>query len=200
MLLARMLLVVMASQEMTPTSVAWDSLRGELYAFVARRIPVADADDVVQEALLRIHRGLTSVRSPGALVGWLYQVTRNTLADHLRAARTGDEVKDDEPALPAEPDDTAFGRLALCVRPFVAMLPEPYREAVELVELRGLSQVDAAAELGIPVSTMKSRVQRGRAQLRELLEKCCAIDLDARGHVVEVTPRPSCGAPPTRRS
>jgi len=43
-----------------------------------------------------------------------------------------------------------------------------------------------------PVSTMKSRVQRGRAQLRELLEMCCAIDLDARGHVVEVTPRCRC--------
>jgi RNA polymerase sigma-70 factor (ECF subfamily) len=170
--------------------IAWDELRGELHRFVARRVPGADAEDIVQEALLRIHRGLPGVRADGALVGWLYQVTRNALVDHVRARRViGEPERCDEPA-----DDAAFERLAACVRPFVGMLASPYREAIELVELGGLTQVDAAARLAIPVSTMKSRVQRGRAQLRELLEQCCAIDLDARGHVVDVTPRTRCCA------
>jgi RNA polymerase sigma-70 factor (ECF subfamily) len=167
--------------------IAWDELRSELHRFVARRVPATDADDVVQEALLRIHRGLPTVRADGALVGWLYQVTRNALTDHLRARRPIAEPADaaTEPTI----DDAAFARLAACVRPFVAMLPSPYREALELVELGGMTQVAAAAQLGIPVATMKSRVQRGRAQLRESLEQCCAIDLDARGHVVGLTPR-----------
>jgi RNA polymerase sigma-70 factor (ECF subfamily) len=157
-----------------------------------RRVPGPDADDIVQEALLRIHRGLPGVRADGALVGWLYQVTRNALVDHVRARRAIGEPEDqpcDEAA-----DDVAFERLAACVRPFAGMLPQPYREAIELVELAGLTQVEAAARLGVPISTMKSRVQRGRAQLRELLEQCCAIDLDARGHVVDVTPRTRCCA------
>lgn len=172
--------------------IAWDELRGELHRFVARRVPAADAEDIVQEALLRIHRGLPGVRADGALVGWLYQVTRNALVDHLRARRAigGSEDQASDETV----DDAAFERLTSCVRPFVAMLPEPYREALELVELGGLTQVEAAARLGIPVSTMKSRVQRGRAQLRESLEQCCAIDLDARGHVVDVTPRRQCCA------
>jgi RNA polymerase sigma-70 factor (ECF subfamily) len=170
--------------------IAWDELRRELHRFVARRVPGADADDIVQEALLRIHRGLPGVRADGALVGWLYQVTRNALVDHVRARRVIREPERcDEPA-----DDAAFERLAACVRPFAGMLASPYREAIELVELGGLTQVEAAARLAIPVSTMKSRVQRGRAQLRELLEQCCAIDLDARGHVVDVTPRTRCCA------
>ena len=171
--------------------IAWDELRGELHRFVARRVPPADAEDVVQEALLRIHRGLPAVRADGALVGWLYQVTRNAVVDHLRARRTVEEP-DDEVPCELEIDDAAFLRLAQCVRPFVGMLASPYREAIELVELGGLSQVAAAARLGVPVPTMKSRVQRGRAQLRELLERCCAIDVDTRGHVVEVTPRVRC--------
>jgi RNA polymerase sigma-70 factor (ECF subfamily) len=178
-------------------ALAWGALRDELYRFASRRVPPADADDVVQEALLRIHRGLAGVRSEGAIIGWMYQVTRNTLADHLRGARPGDELDDDELGEPIDPDDTAFEGLARCVAPFVGMLPQHHREALELVELRGLSQVDAAAQLGVPISTMKSRVQRGRAQLRELLETCCAIDLDARGHVVEVTPRCRCAATPS---
>lgn len=181
-------------------TVAWDGLRDELYRFVARRVSPTDADDVVQEALLRIHRGLAGVRAEGALVGWMYQVTRNALADHLRGARSTDALDDDDVAEAVEPDDAAFQRLASCVAPFVAMLPAHYREAVELVELRGLSQVQAAARLGVPVSTMKSRVQRGRAHLRELLETCCAIDIDARGHVLDVTPRTLCACPPRDRA
>jgi RNA polymerase sigma-70 factor (ECF subfamily) len=178
----------------TPTQhIAWEALRAELHRFVSRRLAGPDAEDVVQEALVRIHRGLPSVREQGAVVGWLYQVTRNTLADHLRASRPSDELTDDHDAgAPVDPDDTAFRALSACVAPFVAMLPDHYREAIELVELRGLSQVDAAVALGIPLSTMKSRVQRGRAQLRGLLEQCCAIDVDARGHVVDVTPRDRC--------
>lgn len=171
------------------TELAWNELRAELHRFVARRVPAADAEDIVQEALLRIHRGLPGLRADGALVGWLYQVTRHALIDHVRARRPAIEGE----RVP-EPDDTAFERLAACVRPFAAMLPSPYREAIELVELGGLTQVEAAARLGVPVSTMKSRVQRGRAQLRELLERCCAIEVDARGHVVDATPRMACCA------
>jgi RNA polymerase sigma-70 factor (ECF subfamily) len=196
-LLVTTALAVAASPART---LAWDALRAELYRFVARRVAQPDADDVVQEALLRIHRGLAGVRTEGALVGWMYQVTRNALADHLRGVRPIDALDDDDIAEAVELDDAAFQRLTCCVAPFVAMLPAHYREAVELVELRGTSQVQAAAQLGIPVSTMKSRVQRGRAQLRELLETCCAIDLDARGHVVDVTPRTVCACPPRDRA
>jgi RNA polymerase sigma-70 factor (ECF subfamily) len=187
-----MLLLMLAMTESSPRAIAWGALRAELHRFVARRVPAADVDDVVQEALLRIHRGLGAVRSEAAVIGWMYQVTRNTLADHLRASRPIDSLDYDDLALPIDPEHAAFKSLARCVAPFVAMLPAHYREAIELVELRGASQVQAAAQLGVPVSTMKSRVQRGRAQLRELLDTCCAIDLDARGHVVDVTPRTVC--------
>ena len=67
---------------------------------------------------------------------------------------------------------------------FVAALPSPYREAITLTELQGMTQKDAAEMLGISLSGMKSRVQRGRQQISEMLQACCEIALDARGHVV----------------
>ncbi len=211
---------MIATRAADPKSVAWDALRAELYRFVSRRVAGADADDIVQEALLRIHRGLASVRSDGAIVGWMYQVTRNALADHLRASRPTESLADEQLAEgvengfvnglvhgvatelvePNDTDDSAFLGLARCVEPFVAMLPAHYREAVELVELRGMSHVQAAARLGVPLSTMKSRVQRGRAQLRATLEACCAIDVDVRGHVRDVTPRTVCRCGTAARS
>ena len=74
--------------------------------------------------------------------------------------------------------------VALYVAMFVPFLPSPYREAITLVELEGKTHREAAEMLGISVSGMKSRVQRGRAKLRELLEACCEVAVDARGKVI----------------
>jgi RNA polymerase sigma-70 factor, ECF subfamily len=66
------------------------------------------------------------------------------------------------------------------VVPFIAMLPSPYREALTLTELEGLTQKQAAGMLDVSLTGMKSRVQRGRARLRRLLDDCREIALDAR--------------------
>lgn len=170
------------------TELPWQDLRHDLTRFVAARVPAGDVEDVVQEALVRVHGGIGGVRDTERLGAWVYQVTRNAIVDHHRKVRPAAELPD-ELACETPESDESFVKLARCVTPFVALLPAVYRQAITLVELEGLSQVEAAARLGIPISTMKARVQRGRARLRELVETCCAIELDARGHVVEVTPR-----------
>ena len=86
-------------------------------------------------------------------------------------------------------DDAIACELATYIAPFVAMLPSPYREALILTELQGITQKDAAAMLGISLSGMKSRVQRGRQQLRHALDDCCHIALDVRGRIVSCEPR-----------
>jgi RNA polymerase sigma-70 factor (ECF subfamily) len=169
----------------------WREVRAELRRFVAARVPLSDVEDVVQEALARIHRGVASVRDHDRLAPWMYQVTRNVIVDHHRRTRPALPLADDPIAEPVTDEaDTGLAQmLAHCMSGFVAMLPAVYRQAITLVELEGLSQVEAAARLGVPVSTMKARVRRGRLKLRELVETCCAIGLDARGHVIEATPR-----------
>jgi RNA polymerase sigma-70 factor (ECF subfamily) len=99
-------------------------------------------------------------------------------------------IDDTEKAAVSSDDNLVEQELATHVAPFVASLPSPYREALTLTELEGLTQKQAAEMLGIPLSTMKSRVQRGRERLREIFEACCEIALDARGHVVGCEPRP----------
>ncbi len=74
----------------------------------------------------------------------------------------------------------------------VNQLPERYAEAIEMVELGDMSQKAAAERLGISVSGMKSRVQRGRQKLRDLLLDCCAVELDRRGGMLELVPRDGC--------
>jgi RNA polymerase sigma-70 factor (ECF subfamily) len=70
-----------------------------------------------------------------------------------------------------------------------------YREAVTLTDLEGVTQADAAGRVGVSLSGMKSRVQRGRRQLKAVLEACCRVDLDSRGGILAYEPRKdqSCG-------
>ena len=84
--------------------------------------------------------------------------------------------------------------LAECVRPFIEQLPAPYRDALILVEIKGLSQKQAASERGLSLSGMKSRVQRARRKLKEAILRCCAVQLDRRGEIMAYDPRGVAGA------
>ncbi|HPA80585.1 MAG TPA: sigma-70 family RNA polymerase sigma factor [Thermoanaerobaculales bacterium] len=174
---------------------AWRDLEAKLRPFVARRVRSdVDVDDIVQDVFLRMQRGLAGLRDEERFGPWVYQVARSAIVDHQRFAakhRVVDADGSEEQPLDVDDDDRAVEEeLAGYLAPFVAMLSSPYREALTLVELEGLTQKQAAEMLGISVSGMKSRVQRGRVQLRKALEDCCHIALDVRGRVVSCEPRP----------
>ena len=174
-------------------SASWQDVATRLRPFVTRRVSPADVDDVMQEIFVRMHEGLAGLRDEERFTSWLFQVARSSIAEHLRTRvrhpLTDDDPHDESPAPPAADDRDAARALAGCVSLFVAALPSPYREAVTLVELEGLTTREAADLAGISVSGMKSRVQRGREQLRRLFDQCCEIGLDTRGKVIDYTPR-----------
>jgi RNA polymerase sigma-70 factor (ECF subfamily) len=196
----------------TPTSDTeqiWLEFGERLRAFIARRVgSEADADDILQDVFLRVHRHAGAVQQRDRLVSWLFQVTRNAIADHYRAPERRRELPSDPLRDPGCGGGHAMGgiadgdadspevrrELASCLRPLVAHLPPPYREAVVLVDLEGLPQKEAAARSGLSLSGMKSRVQRGRLALGGLLHDCCRIELDAGGRLADYQPRSDgCG-------
>lgn len=179
---------------------AWRALEAKLRPFVARRVrSEVDVDDVVQDVFLRMQRGLAGLRDDQRFGPWVYQVARSAIVDHQRVAakhRVVDgEGIEDQPLDVDDDDGAAEQKLVTSLAPFVAVVPSPYREALTLVELEGLTQKQAAEMLGISLSGMKSRVQRGRVQLRKALEECCHIALDTRGRVVSCEPRPDARQP-----
>jgi RNA polymerase sigma-70 factor (ECF subfamily) len=150
----------------------------------------SDVDDVLQEVFVRVHRGEAAVRDGERFGGWVHRIARHAVADHLRS-RARHPVRSEGDVETAVPDDesTLEAELGECVALFVARLPSPYREAITLTDLEGLTQKDAAEMLGLSVSGMKSRVQRGRDRIRQMFEQCCEISVDARGRVIECTVR-----------
>jgi len=176
------------------TRFAYSELETRLRRFVVGRVPAADVDDVVQDVFLRFQRSLSDLRHDERFESWVYQVARSAIAEQRRQRARHPITHADPPEIASEwpdaADEGAVERdLATYVAPFVAQLPSPYREALTLVELEGLTQKAAADLLGISLSGMKSRVQRGRARLRKVFEGCCEIALDTRGHVIGCEPR-----------
>ena len=205
-------------RSMTPPAPATEAAltRRELHervlAFVARRVGSReDAEDIAQEVMLRIHRHSADLEHADRMTAWVYRIAANAIADHYRrparrelpsgqATDVSDAVEEPAPPVWAEPvPDDLRRELASCLSPLIERLPPTYRQALELVEFEGVSQVDAAAALGLSVSGMKARVQRARRQLRELLLECCHVELDRRRAVTEIRSRggvcSTCGAP-----
>ena len=184
---------------------SWQAIATRLRPFIVRRVASeADAEDVLQEVLLRMHRGLSSLADDERLTAWMYRIARNAIADQLRMRLRHplSHQGSDEEGFASDPegseerrDHEVSSELAGSLGLFIARLPSPYREAVTLTELEGLTQKEAAQRLGISLSGMKSRVQRGRAKIRHMLEACCAIALDARGRPVACAPLPVEDAP-----
>jgi RNA polymerase sigma-70 factor (ECF subfamily) len=185
------------------TSLMWAEFAGRLRAFVARRVPPGiEPDDVVQEVFVRVVRHVPSLRDAERIEAWLFQIARNTLRDAMRVRQRRDSRTDAiETDIPAprhsEDERAAEAELAPCLTPMVARLAEPYRSAIEMTSVHGLTQTEAAKHAGVSVSGMKSRVQRARDQLKEMLLRCCEVDVDRRRGVADYQVRESaaCGTP-----
>jgi len=136
-----------------------------------------DARDLVQEVLLRLHRGLATYR-PGSLEGWLSRIATNVFLDGVRRRqRRPTDLLPTEPeraerVLPSsKPAEDAFqdATLSTDIQRALDGLPADFRAAVVLCDVAGLPYQEIAVSLGVPVGTVRSRIHRGRALLREVL-------------------------------
>ena len=184
----------------------WRELRARLCGFVGRRVgSPEDAEDIVQDVFVRMQRNIGALSSAERLDAWAFGIARNAIADHHRspdrrrvAEGRNVTISRAPVADPSGdgPSDDARAEMARCIAPMVRDLPDDYRRAIELTELGGMTQAAAAERLGLSVPGAKSRVQRGRARLKEMLLRCCEIETDRRGRVVAFETRDGggCGA------
>jgi RNA polymerase sigma-70 factor (ECF subfamily) len=149
-----------------------------VYALAVRIVGATDAEEVAQEAFIRIFRGLTKFRGDAALATWIYRLAVNAALSH-RARRPpaptdaqGDEIEaatgdlgGDGRAEPIHGDAVLRTRLEEAL----ARLPAGYRTVVVLHDVEGLEHEEVAAILGCHVGTSKSQLHKARAKLREIL-------------------------------
>ncbi|MFE2600177.1 RNA polymerase sigma factor [Streptomyces sp. NPDC057617] len=142
-----------------------------LHGYFARRMPSA-ADDLLAEAWLQAFAARrTFDPSRGSARGWLFGVARNVLAQHLRRAGRQEAVPGVEITDPWQAVDQRLDAAALApaLRRALAELPVEEREVLLLVSWEQLTPAEAAAAVGIPAGTARSRLHRARGRLRDRL-------------------------------
>jgi RNA polymerase sigma-70 factor (ECF subfamily) len=174
------------------TDQIWFQLKDDLRRFIRRRVDDDHvADDLLQETFLRIHRNISSLDREDRLAAWVYQIARNVISDHFRRGGKGLSLLPGAQAAGDGDDLDGFRqRAGVWLLGLVDLLPEKYRQAVQLSEVEGLSQQEVADRLGLSLSGAKSRIQRGRTMLRGILDQCCWWEFDRRGNIVGYDPKP----------
>lgn len=176
------------------TDAVWAAFAEPVRRFIRRRVrDDADADDVLQIVFSKIHAGLGGLADTERLPAWIFRIARNAVIDHIRVRALGPAVVDLPDDVPdVQEPRSAVEELADCVRPLINRLPEPYRHALTVTEIEGRTQRELADSLGLSLSGAKSRVQRGREQLKTALLACCHVQFDRHGRVIDYEPRPGC--------
>jgi RNA polymerase sigma-70 factor (ECF subfamily) len=173
----------------------WESFSRPLHQFIQRRVrDPHSAEDILQDVFLKIHTHIDTLCTQDRLTSWIYQITRNAIADYYRAQRPTSELSETLPVVEEVVDDDVVRELSPCVSGMVAALPEAYREALRLTEYQGLSQKALSERLGISFSGAKSRVQRARAKIKEQLLNCCHFQFDYAGRIIDYQSRCACCA------
>jgi len=134
-----------------------------------------DAEDLTQEVFVRVFRSLSSY-TPGTFEGWLHRITTNLFLDgarrrqRIRFEGLGEEFAQRLPGTELTPAQAWDERhLDGDIQDALRALPPDYRAAVVLCDIEGFSYEEIAATMGVKLGTVRSRIHRGRAQLRTAL-------------------------------
>ncbi|NQU56402.1 MAG: RNA polymerase sigma factor SigZ [Rhodospirillales bacterium] len=172
--------------------VLWQDYHDKLLGFIRSRVESTEmAEDILQDVFIKIQTNLATLHDSERMESWIYQIVRNAVIDHYRTYRASEELPQFL-AIP-EPDEEEQARyeISTCLAPMIETLAPPYRDALRLSEIDGLKQKHVAETLGLSLSGAKSRVQRGRAMIQELLTDCCRFERDHQGTMVGYEPKNS---------
>ena len=153
-----------------------NELRRPLFGYLCRMVGnSADADDLLQDTLIRIAGGLPKLEKNIAVKSWAFRIATNIAIDHIRKNKRASLVELNEDY---DHDDKSEDRLVLdemnsCIREVIDSLPPDDRAAIVLFNLEGKTISETAEILGISLGTTKVRIHRAKKRLKEAMDREC---------------------------
>ena len=169
----------------------WEEFNARLKQFILKRVrDEQDAEDILQDVFCKIHNSIQQLKDQDKLQAWIYQITRHEIIDYFRHRKGQEAPREISKVFENEPTASNLNReITSCLKPMIDHLPEKYREILILTENGGLTQKEAAEKLGLSLPGAKSRDQRARAKLKEMLFACCHFELDRLGNILDYQPK-----------
>jgi len=170
------------------------SYRPRIVRYLTRLVGPDAAEDLTQEVFVKVSRGLLNFKGDAKLSTWIYRIATNIATDRLRS-RSFKQTQSDKAISPQEgsvedtnalPDEKSPSierqlmrdQMSSCVNDYINALPENYRAVVILSDIEGLTNQEIAEVLDVTLDTVKIRLHRGRAKLKEELKAGCRFDRD----------------------
>lgn len=165
------------------TSNLWKTYHENIRLFIKSKVKNDQiVDDLIQETFIKVHSNKNKLRDHSKIKSWLFTIARNTVYDYLKENKqTTDFVKEQ---IYEETNDHSEKD---CLPELINRLPEKYRKPLLLSDVKGFKQKQIAEQLGIPLSTVKSQIQRARKMIIQGYMDCCDYKLDDKGKLVGET-------------
>ncbi len=192
------------SEQGTPAlHTIYEGYHDKVVAYVAKLIGRDEAEDVAQDVFIRVGRSLDSLKSPAKLNAWIYSIALNAVRDLARkragacrhlappsSSGSGEEREDDE--ISRVPDlrsataeeDAMRNQMVACYLDYVEALPANYYDVYVLADLEELANDEIAARLSLTLGTVKVRLHRARAMIRQQLRRDCQCYSSDRGELL----------------
>lgn len=170
-------------------NIIWKDFHNSLLYYIRKRIKKSeDANDILQDVFFKIIKSDVEIKSTPELTSWIYKVTKNSIIDYWRKNKINidkttflefepEEEKEESKSSEAE-------TLAGCIDTMITNLPEKYSIVFNLYEKEKLSHKEISAKLEISISGSKTRLQRAREKLKEMLVNYCQVETDVYGNVI----------------
>ncbi len=170
------------------TTEIWKQFNGEIYFFILKKVKDADASmDILQNSFLKIHQNLKTVKDPGKVKAWIFQIVRNEIANYYNT-----KSKTPYPKETLYPVSQENYQDFCCFDQFIDNLPGTYHEVIKLVYLKGKTQSEVAEIVGISLANVKARIRRAKLILIHNFNECCRFSINKEGKLVGESDCPRC--------
>lgn len=172
----------------------WIQFNQTLLNFIQSKVSNKhDAEDILQNVFIKIYKNIDDLKSETKLESWIFQITRNSIIDYYRAKKPDYSLNKAEESfeIPIETENMNQ-KISLYLNELIRELPKKYQEPLDMYEFKNHKHKEISKKLNISVSGSKTRVQRAKIKLKEMLLKCCDFELDTYGNIINYNPRCNC--------
>jgi RNA polymerase sigma-70 factor (ECF subfamily) len=173
------------------TKEVWTMYADDLRRFVLSRVKDATiTEDILQDTFIKVHTKLHTLKDIGKLKSWVFAIARYTILDYFKISKLTYTTEVIE--IEAETEISEHTEQD-CLRGILKNLPKKYRDPLFLSDIKGMKQQEVAEQLKLPLSTVKSQIQRARKQIAQGFMDCCGFVMNEDGHLVgEIQDKADC--------
>ena len=173
------------------TKTVWDLYGQDIKHFILSKVKDDSiADDILQETFIKVHTKLNTLKHEDKIKSWVFTIARFTVMDHFRSNNLKYETAEDPMFFEENsPEHTRED----CLQGIIKALPNKYRDPLILSDIQGLKQAEISKRLNLPLSTVKSQIQRARKLIAQGFVNCCDFKINDRGYLVgELQEKKNC--------